>query len=62
MTDVEAKMMLSIMITADEGCHVCSRKLFSLFAKQWPDFALLAVDTYNREWAAYSVTLGELIR
>lgn len=43
----EAKKVLKILATADEGCTFCVRNLFVQFARTFPEFAGLAISSFK---------------
>ena len=50
MTTEEAKTVLTIMLDADGGCHICARNLIRDFCKHFPDFRGIAEKIYNDEF------------
>lgn len=38
MTKKEARKILLILLTADQGCIVCTSRLFRMFIKEYPQF------------------------
>jgi hypothetical protein len=50
MNKQEAEKFIKILLTADGGCEYCSANLIKLFCKQFPDFKLLAEESYHKKF------------
>lgn len=46
----EARKVVGILLEADHSCLVCARNLIEEFARQFPEYAMLAKKMYDREF------------
>jgi len=50
MNKQEAKTIIEILLMADGGCEYCSADLIKLFCKQFPEFKILAEESFSRKF------------
>lgn len=50
MNQVEAKLVISIMLKADSYCESCSRSLLSEFIELWPEHEELADACFRKHF------------
>ena len=50
MTEEEAKIVINLMLTADDFCPICAKNLLEGFTKYFPQFTELAEGEFRRSF------------